>query len=56
MGKVKIHEIAKEFGLTSKEVIDKAESLGIKVASHLSSIDDNQAEKLKESLGKKSKE
>ena len=54
LGKIKIHEIAKELDLTSKEVIEKANSLGIKVSSHLSSIDDEMADKIKESFGKKS--
>ena len=52
MGKVKIHEIAKDLDLTSKEVIEKANSLGIKVSSHLSSIDDNDANQIIESFGK----
>ena len=52
MGKVKIHEIAKELDLTSKEIIEKANSLGIKVSSHLSSVDDEQANKIKAELKK----
>ena len=56
MGKIKVHEIAKELGLTSKEIIEKANSLGIDVSSHLSSMDDDQVKKLKNSLsGKKEK-
>ncbi|MBR4260701.1 MAG: translation initiation factor IF-2 [Clostridia bacterium] len=56
MGKIKIHEIAKELGLTSKQIIEKANSLGIDVASHMSSIDDEQAKLIKDSLnGKKEK-
>ena len=51
MGKIKIHEIAKELGLTSKQIIEKANSLGIEVSSHLSSVDEKQAKKLKESFG-----
>ncbi len=53
MGKIKIHEIAKEFDLTSKEIIEKAEKLGIKVKNHLSSIDDEVAEKIRTSIKKK---
>ena len=49
MGK-KIHEIAKEVGLTSKEVIKIANDLGIGVTSHLSAVDDSQAAKIKENL------
>ena len=52
MGKIKIHEIAKEVGLTSKEIIEKANSLGIDVTSHLSSVDEQQAKKIKNSLKK----
>ena len=47
MGKIKIHEIAKEIGLTSKEIIEKAKNLGIEVTSHLSSVTDDQAKKIK---------
>ena len=53
MGKVKIHEIAKKLGLTSKEVLEKAEKLGIDAKSHLSAIDESDAKKLEESLAKK---
>lgn len=50
MAKIKIHEIAKEMGLTSKEIIEKANELGINVKSHLSAIEENQAEMIKEKL------
>ena len=53
MGKMKIHEIAKELGLASKEVLEKAQSLGIDVKSHLSSVDDSEVEKIKNSFSKK---
>ena len=52
MGKMKIHEIAKQIGLTSKEVIAKANELGIEVASHMNSVEDSQAEKIKNSFKK----
>ena len=51
MGKIKIHEIAKEVGLTSKEILNIANSLGIGVTSHLSAIDDEQANKIRENVG-----
>lgn len=51
MGKIKIHEIAKEAGLTSKQIIEKAKSLGIDVSSHLSSVDEKQAKAIRNSLG-----
>ena len=53
MGKVKIHEIAKEVGVTSKEIIKIANELGIEVKSHLSAVDDEQASKIKQKANKK---
>ena len=53
MAKIKIHEIAKKIGLTSKEIIEKANELGINVKSHLSSIEDEQAEKIEKSFANK---
>lgn len=50
MGKIKIHEIAKKVGLTSKEVIEKAKKLGIAVTSHLSTVEDEQAVRLEQAL------
>ena len=50
MGKIKIHEIAKKVGLTSKEVIEKAKELGIAVTSHLSTVEDEQAVRLEQAL------
>ena len=53
LGKVKIHEIAKKMGLTSKEVIDKALELKIEAKSHLSAITEEEAQKLENSFKKK---
>ncbi len=52
MGKIKIHELAKELGLSSKEVLDKAKELGIEVASHLSNIEDEQANSIRKAYRK----
>lgn len=54
MGKIKIHEIAKELGLTSKQIIEKAKSLGIDVSSHLSSVNEEEEKKIKEIFNGKS--
>ena len=48
LSKIKIYEIAKEFEVDNKEVINIAKKLGINVASHLSSIDETDAKKIKE--------
>ncbi len=52
MGKIKIHEIAKKLGLTSKEVIDAANKLKIEVKSHLSGVDEEEANKVEKLLTK----
>ena len=50
----KIHEIAKEVGLTSKEVLKIANDLGIDVKSHLSAVEEKDANRIKENItGKK---
>ena len=46
MDKIKIHELAKKLGVTSKDIIAKAQELGIEVKNHLSSIGDNEAKKI----------
>lgn len=53
MGKIKIHEIAKKLGLTSKEVIERANELKIDVKTHLSGVSDEEAKKIEESFKKK---
>ena len=50
--KTKIHEIAKKIGVSSKEVLERAHSLGIEASSHLSGVEDDEAKKIEESFGK----
>ena len=50
LGKIKIHEIAKKLGLTSKEVIKRANELNIEAKSHLSGVDENQAKRIEDSF------
>ena len=50
MGKIKIHEIAKKLNLTSKEIIEIANKLGIEVKNHLSAVEQKVAEKIEESF------
>jgi len=52
LGKMKVHELAKELNLTSKEVIERANELGINLKSHLSSLEEGDIEKIKGNLGK----
>ena len=50
MGKIKIHELAKELNLTSKEVIAKANELGIEAKTHMSAVEDNDADKIRKAV------
>ena len=52
MGKIKVHELAKELEIGSKELIVKANEIGIEVTSHLSALEEEQVNKIKKSLGK----
>ena len=53
MGKIKIHEIAKKLGLTSKEVIARANELNIEAKSHLSGVDESEAKRIEDSFKNK---
>lgn len=48
MTKKRIYELAKEIGISTKELMNKLNELDIKVGSHMSSVDDEEAEILKE--------
>ena len=50
LGKIKLYDVAKELNLTSKEVLEIAKKLNIEAKSHLSSIDEADANKIKESV------
>ena len=47
LGKIKIHEIAKKLGLTSKEVLDVANKLKIDAKSHMSGVEEEEAKKIR---------
>ena len=47
----RVHEVAKQLGVPSKEVLARLEELGEPRTSHASSIDDALAERVKEALG-----
>lgn len=50
MAKVRVHELAKELGITSKEAITKLSALGIEVKSHSSTIDEVEVKRLKDAI------
>jgi len=56
LDKIKVHELAKKLKVNSKDVIEKASKLGIELKSHLSTITQEEAEKITKSMGKTEKE
>ena len=44
MTKIRVYELAKELNISSKELMNKIESLGLEVSSHMSSIDKEDAD------------
>ncbi|MGH2774708.1 MAG: translation initiation factor IF-2 [Actinomycetota bacterium] len=55
MAKPRVHELAKELGLTSKEVLAHLEKIGQPVKSHSSSIEESLAERVRSELSNGSK-
>ena len=51
--KIKVHELAKKIGITSKEALERANKLGIQVSSHLSGLEEADAKKLEDSFENK---
>ena len=56
MAKTRLHEIAKELGLKSTEVVNAAIEMGMDVTSHSSSVSDEEAGKLRARFGAKNNE
>lgn len=50
MDKIKVHELAKEINVTSNDILNIAKKLKIELKSHLSSITEEDAKKIKDSL------
>ncbi len=50
---IKIHELAKEINIPSKDVTAKAKELGFDVKSHMSSVEKNEADAIKAAFGLK---
>lgn len=50
MANVRVYELAKELGMSNSELIDALAAMGVQVKSHSSSIDEETAGKVRESL------
>ena len=55
LGKIKLYDIAKELNLTSKDILEIAKKLNIDAKSHLSSVEESEAERIREKKKIKSK-
>ena len=44
MSKTRIYQLAKDLGVSSKEMIEKLKEFDIEVANHMSALDDDEAE------------
>lgn len=55
MAKVRVHELAKEMGLPSKEMVKILLELGLDVKNHMSTIEDTQANWVRKQVQEKSK-
>ena len=52
MSKQRVHELAKEFGKTNKDVMDFLKSKNIDVKSHMSTVEDKDAEMVRANFRK----
>ncbi|MEG0256036.1 MAG: translation initiation factor IF-2 [Vagococcus sp.] len=50
MSKKRVHELAKELEISSKNIVEKAHSIGIDVKNHMSSLTDSDITKIKQSM------
>ena len=50
MGKIKLYDIAKEFDMSSKDILAIAVKLNIDAKSHLSSVSDEDAERIRKEI------
>jgi translation initiation factor IF-2 len=51
MAKIRVHELAKELGLPSKEMVDTLHKLGLDVKNHMSTMEESQAVWVRKHLG-----
>lgn len=56
MTKVRVYELAKELGISNKELVNKLNELDIKVGNHMSSIEAEEAELVKEFISSEEEE
>lgn len=53
MAKVRVHEIAKDLGMTSKDMVNTLLNMGLDVKNHMSTLEESQANWVKKQLNEK---
>jgi translation initiation factor IF-2 len=53
MAKIRIHQLAKEMGVPNKDLVARLIQLGFDVKNHMSTLEDDEAVKVRQLLGKK---
>ncbi len=57
MAKIRVYELAKDLNMTNKALLTKIKKMNIEVGSHMSSLDDEDVNKIRAGLfGKQEKE
>ncbi|MDY0004504.1 MAG: translation initiation factor IF-2 N-terminal domain-containing protein, partial [Polyangia bacterium] len=56
MAKVRVYEIAKEMGISNKDLVARIRALGVEVANHMSSLDPEDVARVQRSLEKERQE
>jgi len=51
MAKIRVHELAKELGIPSKDMVNTLQDLGLDVKNHMSTMEDSQATWVRKRLG-----
>ncbi len=51
MSKIRVYKLARELGVSSKELMHKLDELGVNVKSHMSTLDDETADAIREIYG-----
>lgn len=50
MAKIRVHELAKEIGMPSKQLVDTLQGMGLNIKNHMSTMEDNQVNWVKKKL------
>ncbi len=52
MAKIRVHELAKELNIPSKDMVNTLQDLGLDVKNHMSTMEDSQANWVRKETGR----